>query len=295
MHVPVLIDETLKLLRPVSGGVYVDGTAGAGGHAKAILDASAPDGIILALDWDEHAIAAAAEQLAAYGERVRLIRRNHADIADVVREAGVEGKIRGILLDLGLSSIQLADPVRGFSFQTGGMLDMRMSSELPENAAMLVNRLSEQELAGIIAKYGEERRSRAVARAIMYARSRKPIRTAEELAAIAARAARGKGRRRIHPATRTFQALRIAVNHELENLQAALLGGRDVLAPGGVFAVIAFHSLEDRIVKRTFREWAASGDFELMVKKPITPCEDEVYRNPRSRSARLRAVVRKGG
>jgi 16S rRNA (cytosine1402-N4)-methyltransferase len=296
MHIPVLVDEVLKLLKPSSGGVYVDGTLGEGGHTAAVLDASAPNGIVVGFDWDDRAVDAAAVRLRPYGERVRLVRRSYTEMASVVKEMGLAGRINGIILDLGLSSLQLADPERGFSFQTGGMLDMRMSRALTQTAEALVNGLSETDLAGIIYRYGEERHSRGIAKAIVNARKRAPIRSAEELADIVVRAVRQKGRWHIHPATRTFQALRIAVNHELENIEKGLACGREILAPGGVFAVIAFHSLEDRIVKRTFKAWTGGeGDFSLLTKKPITSSEEEVFRNPRSRSARLRAAVRKGG
>jgi len=296
MHTPVLVDEVLKLIKPSSGGVYVDGTLGEGGHTAALLDASAPDGIVIGFDWDDRAVDAAALRLRPYGERARLVRRSYTEMASVVKEMGLTGRINGIILDLGLSSLQLADPERGFSFQTGGMLDMRMSRTLTQTAEALVNGLSEPDLAEIIYRYGEERHSRRVAKAIVNARKRAPIRSAEELADIVVRVVRQKGKWRIHPATKTFQALRIAVNHELENVEQGLAAGRDILAPGGVFTVIAFHSLEDRIVKRAFKAWTSGeGNFSLLTKKPITSNEEEVFRNPRSRSARLRAVVRKGG
>ncbi|MBN1807455.1 MAG: 16S rRNA (cytosine(1402)-N(4))-methyltransferase RsmH [Planctomycetes bacterium] len=293
MHTPVLINEVISLLSPRPGAVYIDGTLGAGGHSRAILEASAPDGIVLGFDWDDRAVDVAAEKLAPFGERVRLIRRSYAEMDSVVDEMGFSGGVDGILLDLGLSSMQLSDPGRGFSFKTGGLLDMRMSRSLSVSAAELVNRLPEKELADLIYRFGDERRSRAIARAIVNARARGPVETAEKLADIVLRSGRRRGRWQIHPATRTFQALRIAVNDELSNLEKGLAAGRSLLAPGGVLAVISFHSLEDRIVKRAFREWSAGdGDFVRLVKKPITPSDDEVFRNPRARSARLRAVKR---
>jgi 16S rRNA (cytosine1402-N4)-methyltransferase len=286
-HVPVLLDETLETLAVRPGGLFVDGTVGLGGHAAAILRASAPDGRLLGLDRDGETLARAAQALRPFGERVRLER---ADFREIPQRLGGE-RAQGVLVDLGISSAQLDDPERGFSFQAEGPLDMRMDRGEGETAADLVNRLPERELADLIYLYGEERRSRRIARAIVRARERAPIRTTTELAEIVRRASARSGRPGLHPATRTFQALRIRTNRELDGLGSALRAAAQCLAPGGRLAVIAFHSLEDREAKTTLRALAAEG-FSLVTRKPVRPTEAEVSRNPRARSARLRGLVR---
>jgi len=265
----------------------VDGTVGLGGHAAAILRASAPDGRLLGLDRDGETLARAKEALAPFGERARL---EQGDFREIPRRLGSE-RASGILVDLGISSAQLDDPERGFSFQADGPLDMRMDRERGETAADFVNRLPERDLADLIYQYGEERASRRIARAIVAARDREPIRTTRALAEIVRRASPRSGRPGLHPATRTFQALRIHVNRELEGLGPALEAAARCLAPQGRLAVIAFHSLEDREAKTTLRALAREG-FRLLTKKPIRPGEDEVRRNPRARSARLRVLAR---
>jgi 16S rRNA (cytosine1402-N4)-methyltransferase len=285
-HQPVLLAETLELLAVSPGGMWVDGTVGLGGHAEALLQRSAPDGRLVAFDRDPEALARARERLAAFGERVRF---EHGDFREI--PSRVPERPRGVLLDLGVSSMQLDTAARGFSFSAEGPLDMRMDPTEGVTAGELVNRLPERELADLIYRWGEEHASRRIARAIVDTRRRRPFTTTTELAAVV-RPAAGRSRRPgLDPATRTFQALRIAVNRELEGLGSALESIAGALAPGGRLAVIAFHSLEDREVKHTLRALATRG-FRLLTKKPVRPGEAEVARNPRARSARLRAIER---
>lgn len=278
----------MELLAVRPGGLWVDGTVGLGGHAFEILRRSAPAGALLGLDRDGQALARAAERLAEYGPRVRLA---HADYRALPRLLESEPAPRGVLLDLGLSSMQLDDPARGFSFQREGPLDMRMDTSGGHTAADLVNRLPERELADLIYRFGEERGSRRIARAILFARARAPLRTTTELAALVRRALPRQGRHRIDPATRTFQALRIAVNDELHGLGECLQAVAERLELGGRLVVIAFHSLEDREVKQAFRALAGRG-FRLLTRKPLRTGAEEEARNPRARSARLRGVER---
>jgi 16S rRNA (cytosine1402-N4)-methyltransferase len=286
-HVPVLLDETLELLAVRPGGLWVDGTVGLGGHAAAVLRATAPGGRLRGFDRDGETLARAGERLAAFGDRVRL---EQADFREIPARLGEE-RADGILLDLGISSVQLDDPDRGFSFQGDGPLDMRMDRGEGLTAADLVNDLPEKELADVLYVYGEERASRRIARAIVRARERAPIRTTSELAEIVRRAAPRGNRRGFHPATRTFQALRIRVNEELDALGEALEGIAGCLIPSGRMAVIAFHSLEDRVSKTTLRALAGHG-YRALTKKPVRPAETETRANPRARSARLRAIAR---
>ncbi len=286
-HVPVLLAEALELLAVRPGGLCVDGTVGLGGHAAAVLRATAPDGRLLGLDRDGETLAAAQARLAEFGSRVRLEQGDYREIPD--RLAGE--KADAILLDLGVSSVQLDDPARGFSFQAEGPLDMRMDRSGGTTAGELVNRLREGDLADLIYAYGEEPASRRIARAIVRARETKPIETTTELADIVRRAAPRRRPGGLHPATRAFQALRIRVNRELDGLSDALVRIAGGLAPGGRMAVIAFHSLEDRASKEAFRALGAGG-FRVLTRKPVRPGEDEVRANPRARSARLRAVAR---
>lgn len=297
-HLPVLYQETIHGLQPRAGGRYVDGTVGAGGHAYGILDASAPDGLLLGLDLDPQALALAVEHLAPFGERAILREASYLTIAQQIATLGWPA-VDGILLDLGLSSMQLDTPQRGFSFQEDAPLDMRFSPRAPQTAADLVNTLSEEDLADILYRYGEERHSRRIARAIVAAR---PIHTTRQLAEVVARSTRS-GRPGMHPATRTFQALRIAVNQELENVERALPLAIQSLAPGGRLAVISFHSLEDRIVKHLFRQESRDclcpprqpictcghkASLRLITRKPIQASPEEIQKNPRARSAKLR-------
>jgi len=286
-HVPVLLEETLELLAVRPGGLWVDGTLGLGGHAEAVLRATAPDGRLLGLDRDEEALERARARLVPFGARVRL---EHADYRELPARLGDE-RASGILLDLGVSSLQLDDPERGFSFQREGPLDMRMDRSARGTAAELVNRMRERELADLIHEYGEEPFSRRIARAIVRARETEPIETTTRLAEIVRRAAPKSRRPGFHPATRTFQALRIRVNRELEGLGEAIERTAACLRSGGRIVVIAFHSLEDRAAKQAFRSLAGRG-FSLLTKKPLRPGEAELRQNPRARSARLRALRR---
>jgi 16S rRNA (cytosine1402-N4)-methyltransferase len=296
-HVPVLLTEVVTGLAPRSGGRYLDGTVGGGGHAAAVLEASAPDGRLLGIDTDPAALAAAGARLSAFGERVRLAHGNFRELGRLAREHGF-GSVDGVLLDLGVSSHQLDTPQRGFSFAADAPLDMRLDPTAGVTAADLVNETPEGELADLIYRYGEERGSRRVARFIAEARRKRPIENTGELAELVARALGGR-HGKIHPATRTFQALRIAVNRELESLELALPQAVELLAPGGRLAVISFHSLEDRIVKLFFRSESGYGGeqparIQIITKKPIEAGEQEARANPRSRSAKLRIAERVG-
>ena len=278
----------------------MDGTVGAGGHAWGILQASQPDGRLLGLDLDPQALELARQRLAEFGERVSLVQASYATLSEQISRTGWEGA-NGILLDLGLSSMQLDTAARGFSFAVDAPLDMRFSPQNPVSAADLVNKLPERDLANLIFRYGEERRSRQIARAIVQSR---PINTTRQLAEIVLRAS-GPERRKshLHPATRTFQALRIEVNQELENLQSVLPQSVSALLPGGRLAVIAFHSLEDRIVKQYFQRESRDcicppsqpvctcghqAVLKILTRSPIRPTEEEAALNPRARSAVLR-------
>lgn len=280
-HISVLLDQVIAALAPRADGRYIDATLGAGGHAAGILAASSPSGQLLGIDADPHALAVAAQTLERFGERVRLV---HANFEDLYTVAATYGFLPadGIVLDLGLSSMQLSDVQRGFSFHSEGALDMRFDSSAPTTAADLVNTLDERALADVIFEYGEERAARHLARAIVRAR---PIHTARQLAEVIARAVGRRGK--LHPATRTFQALRIAVNRELEVLERVLPQVVDVLKPGGRVAIISFHSLEDRRVKNFFR---TAKELRVLTKHPITPTREEMTVNPRSRSAKLRVA-----
>lgn len=307
-HQPVLLPEAIALLAPRPDGRYLDGTFGGGGHTRAISAASAPDGVVLALDADPAAIARA-EALAASldsPDRLRPVRANFGDLAEVAREASLV-PLDGVLLDLGLSSFQLGEAGRGFSFQTDGPLDMRFDPAVGATAADLVNYLPEAELAETIWRFGEEPHSRRIAHAIVQERGREPILTTGRLAAIVERSSGGRRGRAVHPATRTFQALRIATNAELDVLEAALQGAVEVLAPGGRLVVIAFHSLEDRIVKRFLERESATcvcppqipvcvcdhqPRLRRLTRRAVRPSPAEIAANPRSRSAVLRAAAR---
>ncbi len=305
VHEPVLLEEVLAYLVPRPGGRYIDATFGGGGHARAILEASSPDGTLLALDADPVAVARAEALAARYPGRLIPCRGNFRDLARLAREHGFD-QVDGVLFDLGLSSDQLADPSRGFSFQLPGPLDMRFDPTRGEPAAVIVNTWSEAELAELFWRFGEEPRARQIARAIVAERAQRPIETTTQLAALVERVA-GRQRERIHPATRVFQALRIAVNRELEVLPLALEQAVDLLRVGGRIVVIAFHSLEDRIVKQFFRREAARcicppetpvcmcghvPRLRILTPRAVRPSAEEVARNPRSRSARLRAAER---
>ena len=293
-HIPVLLREALELLAPAPGDVFLDGTAGAGGHAEEIARRIGPGGLLVCADADPRMLDAARERLRGYPQA----RAVHADFADLdrLREAADGRAFDGMLLDLGISSVQLDDPDRGFSFRADGPLDMRRDPGAGgPTAADILRRAGERELADIFYRFGEERFSRRIARAVADARKRAPIRRTAELADLVKAAIPRKAwPRAIHPATRTFQALRIAVNRELESLAAFLDRCPAHLARGGRVAVISFHSLEDRLVKTAFRDGSSGRDavFEVLTRKPLGPGEDEVSRNPRAGSARLRAAQR---
>ncbi len=276
----------MTVLAPRPGGVYIDGTVGAGGHARGLLERSAPDGRLLGIDQDLQALQIARQALAGFGARATLVHGSFAQMASLAGQHGFY-PADGVLLDVGVSSMQLATAERGFSWMSQGPLDMRMDPETMETtAADLVNTLPEAELADLLYRYGEERLSRRIARAIVRAR---PLRTTTELADVIARAVGRRGR--IHPATRSFQALRVVVNDEIETLAAGLRQGVEVLAPGGRLSVISFHSLEDRVAKYYFRQQTEDPPaVRLLTRKPLRASVAEQERNPRSRSAKLRAV-----
>jgi 16S rRNA (cytosine1402-N4)-methyltransferase len=305
VHISVMPDEVLRYLAPRPGGIYVDGTLGGAGHARQILEASSPDGILIGFDRDPAALKVAAERLAEFGRRVRLVNRNFAELASSLAEMGIIG-IDGLLLDLGVSSHQLDTAERGFSFQQDAPLDMRMDTTAGETAADLVNGLSERELERIIREYGEERWARRIAQFIVTARAVAPIETTLQLVDVIKGAVpRGAWGERLHPATRTFQGLRIAVNEELSSLEKGLADAVRLLEKGGRAVAISFHSLEDRIVKTSFRAFAHGctcpksiprcvcgkvPQLKVITGKPVMAGDAEVAMNPRSRSARLRAA-----
>jgi len=304
-HRPVLLRETVRLLDVARGGLFIDGTLGLGGHSEAILEASAESRVI-GIDLDTEALKLATERLARFGDRFCAVQANFRDIARVLAEAGHEGP-QGVLIDLGVSSFQLDSPGRGFSFRFEAPLDMRLDAAgEDETAAELLQRLSEEEIARIIFEYGEERRSRRIAKRIVERRTEgRPVLTTSDLAELVAAAVGYNKAQKIHPATRTFQALRIAVNQELEGLDRFVETAVDLLQPDGRFVAISFHSLEDRIIKRELRRLAgycqcsarlpvcscgARQAVEILTKRPLTAREAELNENPRARSAKLRAA-----
>lgn len=306
-HRPVLLEETIRFLQPEHGGLFVDGTLGLGGHSEAILEASANTSVV-GFDRDREALRWATERLARFGSRFRSVHADFRDIRRVLGEAGIE-RVQGVLVDLGVSSLQFDSEDRGFSFRHDAPLDMRMDAESDEEtAAELLATLSEEEIARIIYEYGEERHSRRIARWIVERRERhEPVGTTRELADLVARAVHARHADRIHPATRTFQALRIAVNRELEGLDEFIETAIDLLEVDGRFCAISFHSLEDRIVKRALRRLSghcecdrrapicscgARRAVEILTRRPISPSEREVEENSRARSAKLRACRR---
>jgi 16S rRNA (cytosine1402-N4)-methyltransferase len=297
-HVPVLLKEAIDFLAVKRGGTYLDATVGLGGHSLEIARRLGAPGHLIGFDKDPAALEIARGRLQAAdrtGEGARhstddwpsvtLIHGSFAEAGERVAPASLDG----MMADLGVSSLQLIDPARGFSFQAEGPLDMRMNPMSGETAEQVVNHIDERKLADVIYEFGEERRSRRIARAIVRSR---PIRTTKQLVGVISAAARSMKHERIHPATRTFQALRIFVNHELDDLKALLEAAHGVLKPGGRLVVISFHSLEDRLVKDALREGAKQGWYRLLTKKPVTASEEEVDRNPRSRSAKMRAAER---
>lgn len=295
VHVPVLLEESMGFLKPEPGGVYVDCTVGLGGHSLEILKRSGPDGTVIGIDRDPAALAIASERLKEFGDRFQPVSANFRDIKEIV-----QGKVDGVLFDFGVSSLQLDQPERGFSYNEDAPLDMRMNPRESVTAADLVNGLDMPELARIIREYGEERWASRIAQFIVEKRIKKPIQTTWDLVdVIKAAIPAGARRRGGHPARRTFQALRIATNRELDVIEGALEDAAAVTRPGGRVCAISFHSLEDRIVKTTFARLAGKGDSErvarLLTRKPVAPGAGEAERNPRSRSAKLRAVEILGG
>ncbi|MGW8250331.1 MAG: 16S rRNA (cytosine(1402)-N(4))-methyltransferase RsmH [Anaerolineales bacterium] len=304
MHRPVLYQEIIHFLSPQRGGRYVDATLGAGGHAWGILETSAPDGLLLGMDVDPQALKIARQKLSVFSSRAILRRGSYTTLAEQLADLNWQ-TVDGIVLDLGVSSMQLDTPQRGFSFQEDAPLDMRFDPDNPVRAADLVNSLSEAELTDLLWRYGEERRARQVAKAIVKSR---PLETTRQLAQVVSQAT-SAGRPGMHPATRTFQALRLAVNGELDSLQAFLPLASDSLAPGGRLAVISFHSLEDRIVKQYFVRESKDcicpprqpvctcghrASLRILTRRPVRPDEAEVKANPRSRSAKLRVAEKIG-
>ena len=310
-HIPVLLKEAIDFLAVRRGGTYIDATVGLGGHSYEIARRLGAPGHLIGCDKDPAALEKARKRLTqgpstarsdSPGESERSARDDsaedwpeitllHRSFAALAPDAGrtTPDGVDGILADLGVSSLQLNDPARGFSFQAEGPLDMRMNPQDERTAEQVVNQMDEVSLANLIYEFGEERRSRRIARAIVRSR---PISSTAQLAAVISAAARPMNRERIHPATRTFQALRIFVNRELDDLRALLEAAPQLLQPGGRLVVISFHSLEDRMVKDAMREGAKLGQYRLLTKKPVTAAEEEVDRNPRARSAKLRAAER---
>jgi 16S rRNA (cytosine1402-N4)-methyltransferase len=285
-HQPVMVREVLELLDVRPEGIYIDATLGGGGHARAILQ-RLDRGRLLAIDQDPQALTWARERLRDLEEQVIMMEGNFAQV-DALHAASGLAPADGVVADLGMSSLQLADPARGFSFSLPGPLDMRMNPTIEISANEIVNQARELELADMIFKFGEERHSRRIARSIVKAR---PIRTTTELAQVVTRALPSRaGLHQIHPATRTFMALRLAVNRELESLETFLAKVLGVLRPGGRVAVLSYHSLEDRLVKHTFRRWQLEGQALLLTRKVVRPSEAEIEANPRARSAKLRAA-----
>jgi len=299
-HAPVMVEEVMERLRPERGGVFLDGTLGGGGHAQALLERG-PAARLVGVDRDPDALAEAGRRLARFGERARLVRATYAEAVDAAQIA--EGTLEGVLLDLGISSHQIDEPARGFTFRPGAPLDMRMGQATAgeASAAELLNTLAEAELADVFYRYGEEKRSRRLARVIVQMREEAPFDSSDRLVQAVEKAL---PRADAGDRARIFQALRIAVNAEIEQLQDALPRLRDALAPGGVFAVLSYHSLEDRLVKNAFRDWSRActcppglpicacggvAQGETLTRRSVTASDDEVARNVRARSARLRA------
>ncbi len=315
VHVPVMLDEIISSLKPSIGGDILDGTLGGGGHAHAVLEESNGKGRLMGLDRDAHALALSRARLSLFLSRTVLVHSNFSRSKSALQEAGWEG-VDGVLLDLGFSSLQIEDAGRGFSFNRSGPLDMRMNRDDPRTAMDILNGAAETELVDILRNFGEERAAKQIVRSIIRARAHTPISNTNELKRIVETSIgidyrnRKRKRSNIHPATRTFQAFRIAVNKELEHLENFLLTGYELLRPGGRMVILSYHSLEDRLVKAAFRRWAADcvcppgfqvcgcgweRKVRIVTAKPVKPSESEIARNFRARSARLRVVERLGG
>ena len=291
-HRSVLVEEVVHYLAPSAGEIIADCTAGTGGHSLAILPHVMPTGRVLAIDCDGQALVRAQQRLTEFEPHVQCVRGNFRHLPDLLKQGKVT-KVDGLIADLGLSSLHVDQPERGFSFSHEDPLDMRMDRQATATAASLIQQLPEPDLIFLLERYGEERWARRIAKRIVTVRKRQPIRTTTQLARVVAEAVpKGHAKRRLHPATRTFLALRIAVNEELVALEALLKVLPTVLAPGGRAVIITFHSLEDRLVKQAFRQGAQQGYFQVLTKKPVRPSPRELAENPRSRSAKLRAVER---
>ena len=291
-HVPVMLNEVVEYLKPQAGQVFVDATVGLAGHAKAVMSSLGPQGRLVAIDRDEGSLKLAQENLKEFSDQCEWVHDDYRNREKILENLKLT-QVNGILLDLGVSSFQLDNPERGFSLRLKGPLDMRMDQRDSLRAADLIDSLSEEDLAQILKEFGEERWSKRIAHRLVLERSKKTLKTTEDLVEIILKAMPHQySRERIHPATRTFQAIRIAVNKELEGLQQVLNSCAELLVKGGRMGVIAFHSLEDRIVKQKFREEAKNGRFKLITKKPLRPTLEEIKNNPRARSARFRVAER---
>ena len=291
IHTPVLLDEAVQLLAPVDGGIYVDGTLGLGGHTEKILQSCSPSGRVIGFEWDDNALELATKRLTPFGRRYSAQHRSYSEIMDGLTEMGIH-RVDGLLLDLGVSSLQFDNATRGFSFQADGPLDMRMDRRRHPSAEEIINNFSKDDLADIFYYFGEERQARRIASHIVAEREKERIKTTSHLAHIIAGAIPRKFHpRKIHVATKVFQALRIAVNNELDNLTTVLNFITDILKPGGRICIITFHSLEDRLVKWKFKD---NPLLHVLTKKPVTPSNEEIKMNPRARSAKLRAAFMKG-
>lgn len=289
IHLPVLEQEILAWLQPEDQGLYVDATLGLGGHTRSILESSRPGGQVIGFEWDEEAAGLAAERLENYGDRLQIVRASYGDLQQQLARLEVD-EIDGLIADFGVSSLQLDRAERGFSFKGDAPLDMRMDRRRPRTAAMLVATLSESELADVFYHYGEERQARRIASFLVKSREREPVETTGQLARIVAESVPVQYHpRKVHVATKVFQALRIAVNGELDNIFQLLQAAPEVLVRGGRICLITFHSLEDRIVKRGL---ATNQDYRVLTKKPVEPSAEEIKSNPRARSARLRVAAR---
>ncbi|MFO7760555.1 MAG: 16S rRNA (cytosine(1402)-N(4))-methyltransferase RsmH [Desulfobia sp.] len=290
MHHPVLLNEVVCWMSPRNGGVYVDCNLGTGGHTAAILDASSPAGRVIGIDWDKDAVENARQNLESYGERLEIFHTNFSRIDEVLERVGVDS-VDGILLDLGFSSLQLEKSGRGFSFQRSEPLDMRMDVRKSVTAADLLNNCTQEELADMFYRYGQEKQARRIAAHIVSFRQKEVISTTEQLVSIVGKAVpRRFHPKNIHVATRVFQALRIAVNEELDNLEKVLGYGSKLLKPGARFCAISFHSLEDRLVKNIF---LSRSDLQVLTRKPVKSGIEEISSNPRARSARLRVAAKR--
>ena len=292
IHTPVMLEEVLEYLDPLPGELIVDATFGFGGHSRRIMERIGASGSLVAIDRDQESLALARESLGELSKRIRFAYGNFSDLDNILKGLNIES-IDGILFDLGISSFQLSDAQRGFSFQADGPLDMRLDRNSYISASDLVNNLKEEELSRLLRDFGQERWHNRIARLVVQERLRHPINTTKQLSDIVISATPSKHRRfhyRIHPATRTFQAVRIAVNRELESLEVAITKAIGLLNSGARICVISFHSLEDRIVKFTFKKFASEGAIKILTPKPLTPKESETRDNPRSRSAKFRVA-----